>query len=241
MNFENYTRKSLEAVQEARQLAVANGHPEVSQLHLLAALLQQEGGLIPQLLRKMGLTVESLEAAVNGELNRLPRVSGSREADRIYITGDLDGAFTAAQAQAKTMHDEFISVEHLLLGLLDAAAGPVKRLADTYRITKEGCLRALQEVRGNQRVTTDNPEGTYEALEKYGTDLVKRARDQKLDPVIGRDEEIRNVIRILSRKTKNNPVLIGEPGVGKTAIAEGLAQRIVRKDVPKSLQDRTQA
>ena len=239
MNFENYTRKSLEAVQEARQLAVANGHPEVSQLHLLAALLQQEGGLIPQLLRKMGLTVESLEAAVNGELNRLPRVSGSREADRIYITGDLDGAFTAAQAQAKTMHDEFISVEHLLLGLLDAAAGPVKRLADTYRITKEGCLRALQEVRGNQRVTTDNPEGTYEALEKYGTDLVKRARDQKLDPVIGRDEEIRNVIRILSRKTKNNPVLIGEPGVGKTAIAEGLAQRIVRKDVPKSLQDRT--
>ena len=239
MNFENYTRKSLEAVQEARQLAVANGHPEVSQLHLLAALLQQEGGLIPQLLRKMGLTVESLEAAVNGELNKLPRVSGSREADRIYITGDLDGAFTAAQAQAKTMHDEFISVEHLLLGLLDAAAGPVKRLADTYRITKEGCLRALQEVRGNQRVTTDNPEGTYEALEKYGTDLVKRARDQKLDPVIGRDEEIRNVIRILSRKTKNNPVLIGEPGVGKTAIAEGLAQRIVRKDVPKSLQDRT--
>ena len=239
MNFGNYTQKSLEAVQNAQQLAVQNGHPEVGQLHLLASLLRQDGGLIPQLLRKMGLTVESLEAAVNAELNNLPRVSGSREADRIYITADLDAAFTAAQSQAQAMHDEFISVEHLLLGLLEAARGAVKKLVDMYRISKEGCLKALQEVRGNQRVTTDNPEGTYDALEKYGTDLVKRAREQKMDPVIGRDEEIRNVIRILSRKTKNNPVLIGEPGVGKTAIAEGLAQRIVKKDVPKSLQDRT--
>jgi len=239
MNFGNYTQKSLEAVRSAQQLAVENGHPEVGQLHLLAALLRQEGGLIPQLLRKMGLTVESLEAAVNAEMNNLPRVSGSREADRIYITADLDAAFTAAQNQASAMHDEFISVEHLLLGLLEAARGAVKKLVDMYRISKEGCLKALQEVRGNQRVTTDNPEGTYDALEKYGTDLVKRAREQKMDPVIGRDEEIRNVIRILSRKTKNNPVLIGEPGVGKTAIAEGLAQRIVKKDVPKSLQDRT--
>ena len=239
MNFGNYTQKSLEAVQSAQQLAVQNGHPEVSQLHLLLSLLRQEGGLIPQLLRKTGLTVESLEAAATAELNRLPRVSGSRAADRIYITADLDAAFTAAQNQADAMQDAYISVEHLLLGLLDTAAGAVKKLVDLYRISKEGCLQALQEVRGNQRVTTDNPEGTYEALEKYGTDLVKRAKAQKLDPVIGRDEEIRNVIRILSRKTKNNPVLIGEPGVGKTAIAEGLAQRIVKKDVPKSLQDRT--
>ena len=239
MNFGNYTQKSLEAVQSAQQLAVQNGNQQLEQIHLLVALLRQEGGLIPQLLRKMEATVESLEAAATAELNRLPRVSGSREADRFYITADADAAFTAAQNQAQVMHDEFISVEHLFLGLLDSARDNVKRLFDMYRITKEAALQALQSVRGNQRVTTDNPEGTYDALEKYGTDLVKRAREQKQDPVIGRDEEIRNVIRILSRKTKNNPVLIGEPGVGKTAIAEGLAQRIVKKDVPKSLQDRT--
>ncbi len=239
MNFGNYTQKSLEAVQSAQQLAVQNGNQQMEQIHLLVALLRQEGGLIPQLLRKMEVTLESLEAAAIAEMNKLPRVSGSREADRFYITADTDAAFTAAQQQAGTMHDEFISVEHLFLGLLDTAKGGVKRLFDMYRITKETALQALQSVRGNQRVTTDNPEGTYDALEKYGTDLVKRAREQKQDPVIGRDEEIRNVIRILSRKTKNNPVLIGEPGVGKTAIAEGLAQRIVKKDVPKSLQDRT--
>ena len=239
MNFGNYTQKSLEAVQGAQQLAVQNGNPQMEQIHLLVALLQQEGGLIPQLLKKMGVTVESFEAAANAELNKLPRVSGSREADRFYISSDTDAAFTAAQNQAEIMHDEFISVEHIFLGLLDSAREGVKRLFDTYRINKENALKALQSVRGNQRVTTDNPEGTYDALEKYGTDLVKRAREQKQDPVIGRDEEIRNVIRILSRKTKNNPVLIGEPGVGKTAIAEGLAQRIVKKDVPKSLQDRT--
>ena len=239
MNFGNYTQKSLEAVQGAQQLAVQNGNPQMEQIHLLVALLRQEGGLIPQLLKKMEVTVESFEAAANAELNKLPRVSGSREADRFYISSDTDAAFTAAQNQAEIMHDEFISVEHIFLGLLDSAREGVKRLFDMYRINKENALKALQSVRGNQRVTTDNPEGTYDALEKYGTDLVKRAREQKQDPVIGRDEEIRNVIRILSRKTKNNPVLIGEPGVGKTAIAEGLAQRIVKKDVPKSLQDRT--
>ncbi len=239
MNFGNYTQKSLEAVQSAQSLAVENGHQELQQLHVLIALLRQEGGLIPQLLRKMEVTVESLEAAANQELNKLPRVSGSRMADRMYVTSELDAAFTAAQNQAESMHDEFVSVEHLLLGLLEAARGSVKQLFDLYRITKEGALQALQGIRGSQRVTTDNPEGTYDALEKYGTDLVKRAREQKMDPVIGRDEEIRNVIRILSRKTKNNPVLIGEPGVGKTAIAEGLAQRIVKKDVPKNLQDKT--
>ncbi len=239
MNFNNYTQKSLEAVQSAQQLAVQNGHQQMEQVHLLLSLIRQEGGLIPQLLRKMEITVESLEAAAQTELRKIPSVRGSREADRFYITADVDATFTAAQEQAKAMKDEYVSVEHLFLGLLDTARGGIKELFQTYRITKEGALKALQAVRGSQRVTTDNPEGTYDALEKYGTDLVKRAREQKMDPVIGRDEEIRNVIRILSRKTKNNPVLIGEPGVGKTAIAEGLAQRIVKKDVPKQLQDKT--
>lgn len=239
MNFNNYTQKSLEAVQRAQQLATANHHQQLEQIHLLTSLLEQDGGLIPQLLRRMEITVESLSAAARTELNKLPSVTGSREADRFYISADMDAAFSAAENQAQAMKDEFVSVEHLFLGLLDTAAGGVKNLLQTYRITREKVLQALQSVRGNQRVTSDSPEGTYDALEKYGTDLVKRAREQKQDPVIGRDEEIRNVIRILSRKTKNNPVLIGEPGVGKTAIAEGLAQRIVKKDVPKSLQDKT--
>ena len=239
MNFNNYTQKSLEAVQAAQTIARSNNHQQLEQLHLLLALLNQEGGLAPQLLRKMDVTVESLNAAAMQELRKIPGVSGSREADRFYVSADTDAVFTAAEQQAKTMKDEFVSVEHLFLGLLEAAKGPVAELLRMYNIRKEDCLKALQSVRGNQRVTSDNPEGTYDALEKYGTDLVKRAREQKQDPVIGRDEEIRNVIRILSRKTKNNPVLIGEPGVGKTAIAEGLAQRIVKKDVPKSLQDKT--
>ena len=239
MNFNTYTQKSLEAVQSARELAVAGGHQQLEQVHLLLAMLRQNGGLVPQLLRKMDVTVESLEAAAVTELRKIPSVRTSREADRFYISADTDVVFTAAEEQARTMKDEFVSVEHLFLALLDTAKGSVKTLLDTYRITKEAALKALQAVRGNQRVTSDSPEGTYDALEKYGTDLVKRARDQKMDPVIGRDEEIRNVVRILSRKTKNNPVLIGEPGVGKTAIAEGLAQRIVKKDVPKSLQDKT--
>ena len=239
MNFNNYTQKSLEAVQSAQKLAQQNGHQQLEQVHLLLALLQQEGGLTPQLLRKMEITTESLEAAAMAQLRKIPSVRASREADRFYISADMDAAFTAAEAQAQTMHDDYVSVEHLFLGLLDAARGSVKQLFETYRISREAVLKALQAVRGNQRVTTDSPEGTYEALEKYGTDLVKRAREQKMDPVIGRDEEIRNVIRILSRKTKNNPVLIGEPGVGKTAIAEGLAQRIVKKDVPKSLLDKS--
>ena len=239
MNFNNYTQKSLEAVQSAQNLAVQNSHQQLEQVHLLIALLRQDGGLIPQLLKKMYVTVESLDAAAAAELRKIPAVKGSREADRFYITADVDATFTAAEELAKTMKDDFVSVEHLFLALLDTARGGVKNLFETYRITKENALKALQAVRGNQRVTSDSPEGTYDALEKYGTDLVKRAREQKMDPVIGRDEEIRNVVRILSRKTKNNPVLIGEPGVGKTAIAEGLAQRIVKKDVPKSLQDKT--
>ena len=239
MDFQNYTQKSLEAVQSAQKIAVNNGHQQLEQVHILLALLQQEGGLVPQLLRKMDVTVESLEAAANAELRKIPSVKTSREADRFYISADADAALNAAEARAKAMHDEYVSVEHLLLGLLETAREGVKNLFSTYNITSEAVLKALQAVRGNQRVTSDSPEGTYDALEKYGTDLVKRAREQKMDPVIGRDEEIRNVIRILSRKTKNNPVLIGEPGVGKTAIAEGLAQRIVKKDVPKSLQDKT--
>ena len=239
MNFNQYTQKSLEAVQSAQNLAVQNSHQQLEQVHLLLALLRQDGGLIPQLLRKMDVTVESLEAAAAAQLRKIPGVKTSREADRFYISADVDATFNAAEEQAKAMKDEFVSVEHLFLALLETARGDVKSLFETYRITKENALKALQAVRGNQRVTSDSPEGTYDALEKYGTDLVKRARDQKMDPVIGRDEEIRNVVRILSRKTKNNPVLIGEPGVGKTAIAEGLAQRIVKKDVPKSLQDKT--
>ena len=239
VNFNNYTQKSLEAVQSAKSIAVSNGHQQLEQLHLLLALLQQEGGLTAQLLKKMDITVESLEAAALQELRKIPGVRTSRQEDRFYISADMDAALTAAEEQAKSMRDAYVSVEHLFLGLLDTARGGVKTLLDTYRITRETVLKALQAVRGNQQVTTDSPEGTYEALEKYGTDLVKRAREQKMDPVIGRDEEIRNVVRILSRKTKNNPVLIGEPGVGKTAIAEGLAQRIVKKDVPKSLQDKS--
>ena len=239
MNFNIYTQKSQEAVQSAQQLALENSHQQMEQVHLLLALLQQEGGLIPQLLRKMDVTVESLEAAAEAELRKIPGVRMSQEMNSFYVSADVQAAFDAAEKQAKAMKDEFVSVEHLFLGLMETARGGVKELFKTYRITKENVLKALQAVRGNQRVTTDNPEGTYDALEKYGTDLVKRAREQKMDPVIGRDEEIRNVIRILSRKTKNNPVLIGEPGVGKTAIAEGLAQRIVKKDVPKQLQDKT--
>ena len=239
MNFNNYTQKSIEAVQSAQQLAVQNSHQQMEQVHLLLALLRQEGGLTPQLLKKMDVTVESLEAAAEAELRKIPGVRTSQAMDSFYVSADVQAAFNAAEQQAQTMKDEYVSVEHLFLGLLETARGGVKELFKTYQITKERVLKALQEVRGNQRVTTDNPEGTYDALEEYGTDLVKRAREQKMDPVIGRDEEIRNVIRILSRKTKNNPVLIGEPGVGKTAIAEGLAQRIVKKDVPKQLQDKT--
>ena len=239
MNFDQYTKRSLEAIQLMQNLAGEYGNQQLEQCHLLLALLRQEEGLTPQLLRNMGITPESLEAAARSMVEKLPKVSGGAAADRMYLSADLDKTLRSAQEQSKAMKDDYVSVEHLFLALLDTANRELKNLFSTYRITREDCLKALQAIRGNQRVTTDSPEGTYDALNKYGTDLVKQARTQAMDPVIGRDEEIRNVIRILSRKTKNNPVLIGEPGVGKTAIAEGLAQRIVKKDVPKGLQDKS--
>ena len=235
-----YTQKSLEAINGAQALATEYGHQQLEQAHLLSALLQEDNALIPQLLKKMGKDVPAISTQVKALVEKCPRVSGAaREQGKIYISQDMDRAITAAAKISQRMKDEYISVEHLFLALLENPDRDLAKLFTTHDIRKEGFLQVLSTVRGAAQVTSDNPEDTYNALQKYGTDLVERARQNKLDPVIGRDKEIRDVIRILSRKTKNNPVLIGEPGVGKTAIAEGLALRIVRGDVPDTLKDRT--
>ena len=240
MNTNKCTQKSLQAIADAQNLAIERQNQQIEQAHLLLALLLQENGLIPQLLSRAGVDAEGLTDAAKGAVDALPSVTGNaREAGKIYISSSVDRALNRAEKLASEMKDEYTSVEHLFLGLMDAADGTLKELLHDYSVQKTAILKVLREVRGNTRVTSDSPEGTYDALKKYGADLVEQARAQKLDPVIGRDEEIRNVIRILSRKTKNNPVLIGEPGVGKTAIAEGLAQRIVSGDVPGNLKEKT--
>ena len=239
MNIQKFTQKSIEAVQEAQNLAIENQNAQVEQEHVLLALLQEENSLIKELLKKC-VNEEKLEEEVVKKVQNMPRMTGgARKSDSIYIAQDVDKVFTGAEKIAKDMKDDFVSVEHIMLSIFDNKNRNIDELFKRYNLKKNDFLKALLSVRGNTRVTTDNPEGTYDALKKYGQDLVALAKAQKLDPVIGRDEEIRNVIRILSRKTKNNPCLIGEPGVGKTAIAEGLALRIVRGDVPEGLKDCT--
>ena len=240
MNTNQFTQKTMEALQAAQRLAIEYSNQALEQEHMLVALTQQQDGLIPQLLTKMNVDPGTFETAAAEKVSQLPHVTGSgRDPDKVYISNELDQALTAAEKQAQQMKDEYISVEHVFMGMLQRPGRVAGELFKQFGITPEKFMQVLSAVRGNQRVTTDNPESTYDALKKYGQDLVEAARANKLDPVIGRDSEIRNVIRILSRKRKNNPVLIGEAGVGKTAIAEGLAQRIVRGDVPENLKDRT--
>ncbi|MBP3918880.1 MAG: ATP-dependent chaperone ClpB [Clostridia bacterium] len=239
MNIQKFTQKSIEAVQNAQSLTIENGNQQMEEAHLFASLLKNPEELVSSILQKAGADVALLRRNLQNAIDRLPKVSGGGlEADKIYISRDLENALNAAEKEAEKMKDDYVSVEHILLGLLTHPDSAVKDACKAANTDKNAVMSALQSIRGNQRVTTDNPESTYDVLKKYGQDLVALAKEQKLDPVIGRDDEIRQVIQILSRKTKNNPCLIGEPGVGKTAIAEGLAQRIVRGDVPDNLKDR---
>ena len=240
MNAQKFTQKSLEAIQEAQNIALEHNSMQIEQEHLVCALLEQKDGLIPQLMKKMGTDPDALLHAVEQRIEGLPGVTGpGRESGKIYVSGDVDQNLAAAEREAGRMKDEYVSVEHIMMAVLEKPNTGMSRIFQQFGITKDQFLSVLATVRGNTRVTSDTPEETYDSLSKYGQDLVELAKNHKLDPVIGRDSEIRNVIRILSRKTKNNPVLIGEPGVGKTAIAEGLARKIAMGDVPENLKDRT--
>ena len=240
MNLQKFTQKSLEALKDAQTLMASKGNSQITEEHLLLALIDNEQGIAADLIRRAGASVDVMRAELQSAVDAMPGMTGgSVEADKIYISRELESALAAAESLAGKMKDEYVSVEHIILGMLEKPSDGMRKIFKNAGLERAAFERAVKEIRGNQRVTNDNPEDTYDVLGKYGQDLTELARNQKLDPVIGRDEEIRHVIRILSRKTKNNPCLIGEPGVGKTAIAEGLALRIVRGDVPENLRDRT--